>query len=120
MEIKFDHVSFAVNEFTPVEKTILNDVSFSIKGPGIFAFLGASNSGKTAIGDLINALIIPTKGSVKVGRFVNNGKRIKNINKLRFDTGYVYKNPYDMFFNNTDKSPIIIKEIINKGFIIYC
>ena len=25
-----------------------------------------------------------------------------------------------MFFNNTDKSPIIIKEIINKGFIIYC
>lgn len=106
MEIKFDHVSFVVNEFTPLEKTILNDVSFSIKGPGIFAFLGASNSGKTAIGDLINALIIPTKGSVKVGRFVNNGKRIKNINKLRFDTGYVYKNPYDMFFNNTVKKEI--------------
>ena len=66
MEIKFDHVSFAINEYTPLEKTILNDVSFSIKGPGIYAFLGPSNSGKTAIGDLINALIIPSKGTVKI------------------------------------------------------
>ncbi|UKI58619.1 MAG: hypothetical protein L6V81_04390 [Clostridium sp.] len=47
---------------------------------------------KTAIGDLINALLVPTKGSVKIGRFTNNGiNRIKNIDKLRFDTGYVYK-----------------------------
>lgn len=107
MEIKFEHVSYVVNEYTPLEKTILNDVSFSMKGPGIYAVLGSSNSGKTAIGDLINALLVPTKGSVKIGRFTNNGvNRIKNIDKLRFDTGYVYKNPYDMFFNNTVKKEI--------------
>lgn len=106
MEIKFDHVSFVIDSYTPLEKTIISDVSFEIKNPGIYSFIGRSNSGKTAIGDLINALIMPTRGRVKIGRFINDGRMIKNINKLRFQTGYVFKNPYDMFFNKTVKSEI--------------
>ncbi len=101
MEIVFDKVTFVINSTTPLEKTILNDVSFSIVEPGIYSFIGSSNSGKTAIGDLINALVCPTKGKVKIGKFVNNGKKIKNINNLRFETGYVFKNPYDMFITKT-------------------
>lgn len=106
MEIDFENVSFVIDPYTPLEKTILSDVSFHLKGPGIYSFLGASNSGKTAIADLINALISPTKGSVKVGGFVNNGKRIAKINRLRVDTGYVFKNPFDMFFNKTIKAEL--------------
>ena len=106
MEITFDHVSFVVDAYTPLEKTILSDISFTIKDSGIYSFVGASNSGKTAIGDLINALVKPTKGKVKIGPFINDGRRIKNINKLRFETGYVFKNPYDMFFNSTVKKEI--------------
>ena len=106
MEIVFDKVSFVIDQKTPLEKTILNDISFSIIENGIYSFIGASNSGKTAIGDLINALVSPTSGKVKVGRFVNNGKRIRNVNKLRFETGYVFKNPYDMFFNKTVEKEI--------------
>lgn len=106
MEIRFENVGFIINESTPLEKTILNDVSFSLKGNGIYSFVGASNSGKSAIGDLINALITPTKGVVKVGKFVNDGSRIKDIDKLRFETGYVFKNPYDMFFNKTVKKEL--------------
>lgn len=106
MEIKFEKVGFIINESTPLEKTILNDVSFSLKGNGIYSFVGASNSGKSAIGDLINALITPTKGIVKVGKFTNDGSKIKDIDKLRFETGYVFKNPYDMFFNKTVKKEL--------------
>lgn len=106
MEIRFDHVSFIIDARTPLEKTILNDISFEINEPGIYSFVGASNSGKTAIGDLINALARPNKGKVKIGNFINDGRKIKNINKLRFDTGYVFKNPYDMFFNSTVKKEI--------------
>lgn len=106
MEIVFDHVSFVIDKSTPLEKTILNDISFEIKGSGIYSFIGASNSGKTAIGDLINALIAPTKGGVKIGKFLNDGSNIKNVDKLRFDTGYVFKNPYDMFFNKTVEKEI--------------
>lgn len=101
MEIVFDHVTFIINEGTPLEKTILDDASFVIEKPGIYSFLGASNSGKTAIADLINALISPDYGVVKIGRFINDGRRIRNINRLRFETGYVFKNPYDMFINKT-------------------
>ena len=101
MEIVFDHVTFVINNNTPLEKTILDDASFTIEKPGIYSFLGASNSGKTAIGDLINALICPDEGTVKIGRFINDGRRIRNINKLRLETGYVFKNPYDMFINKT-------------------
>lgn len=106
MEIRFEHVSFVINESTPLEKTILNDISFAIKGSGIYSFVGASNSGKSAIGDLINALITPSRGVVKIGKFVNDGSRIKDIDRLRFETGYVFKNPYDMFFNKTVKKEL--------------
>ena len=101
MEIVFDKVTFVINRRTPLEKTILNDVSFSINGPGIFSIIGPSNSGKTAIGDLINVLRSPTRGKVKIGKYVNGVRKIKDVKKLRFETGYVYKNPYDMFFNKT-------------------
>ena len=72
MEIIFDKVTYVIDSKTPLEKTILNDVSFSILDSGIYSFIGASNSGKTAIADLINSLVIPTSGSVKLGNFKIN------------------------------------------------
>ena len=106
MEIKFDKVSLVINPYTPLEKTILSSVSFEIKESGIYSFIGKSNSGKTAVGDLINALIFPTAGKVYVGNFINDGRRIKNINRLRIEIGYVFKNPYDMFIGSTVKKEI--------------
>ncbi len=106
MEIEFNNVDFIINKGTPLEKTILDDVSFKLEKGKIHTILGASNSGKTAIADLINALIVPNSGSVRVGKFINDGRRIKDINELRFQTGYVFKNPFDMFFNKTVKKEI--------------
>lgn len=106
MEIKFNHVSLVINNKTPLEKTILSDVSFSIHERGIYTFLGASNSGKTAIGDLLQALIEPTSGEVIIDKYINDGRTIRNIKKLRFDIGYVFKNPYDMFINSTVEKEI--------------
>ncbi len=101
MEIEFKNVCVIMNEGTPLGKIILKDASFKIEENSITAFVGDSNSGKTAIAELLDALIFPTNGSIKIGNFINNGRRIKNINKLRFDVGYMFKNPYDMFFNRT-------------------
>ena len=100
MEIVFKNVSFVINKSTSLEKTILNDISFSIIESGIYAFVGASNSGKSAIGRLISTLNIPTKGEVKLGKYKSNGKR-KGLKEVRSKIGYVYQNPYDMFFNKT-------------------
>ncbi len=106
MEVKFENVSFVINRKTPLEKTILKDVSFDLKDNLIYAFIGNSNSGKTAVAELVDALVRPTKGKVIVGDYINDGRRIKKINNLRFDVGYVFKNPYDMFFNKTVKKEI--------------
>ena len=106
MEVVFDHVGLIINKGTPLEKTILSDISFEIYKNGIYSFVGASNSGKTAIADIINALMSPTSGKAYIGKKVNDGKRIKKVNSLRLETGYVYKNPYDMFFNKTVEEEI--------------
>ncbi len=106
MEIKFNDVSLKINKNTPLEKVILTDVKFEIKEPGIYGFLGNSNSGKSAIADLMDALISPTSGSVQINKFVNSGKKIKKVNKLRYMVGYLFKNPYDMFFNSS-----VLKEL---------
>ena len=106
MEITFDKVTYIINNKTSLEKTILNNISFTINGPGVYSFIGASNSGKTAIGDLINVLYEPTKGKIKIGKRILDGKKVKDINKLRSTTGYVFRNPYDMFFNKTVEKEI--------------
>ena len=101
MEIIFDHVGLKINQNTPLEKTIIQDISFEIYKNGIYSFVGPSNSGKTAIADIINALIAPTSGKAHIAGKINDGRRIKNVNEFRLETGYVFKNPYDMFFNKT-------------------
>jgi len=106
MEIKFNKVSYVINNKTPLEKVILTDASFSINEEGIYSFIGSSNSGKSSVGKLINALITPTKGSVNIGKFINDGKVIKNIDNLRFMVSYVNRNPYDMFFNGSVKEEL--------------
>lgn len=106
MEIVFDKVTYIINKKTPLEKTIISDVSFNIVEPGIYSFIGASNSGKSAVGDLINALVKPASGKVRIGKYTIDGRRIKEINKLRCETGFVYRNPYDMFINKTVKDEL--------------
>ncbi len=101
MEIKFNNVSFVMDSNTPLEKTILDNISFEIKEEGVYSFVGASNSGKTAIGDLMQFLIEPTRGFVQIGKYINDGSNQRNINNLRLNVGYVFKNPYDMFMNKT-------------------
>lgn len=99
--IRFQKVSLIINKGTPLEKTILSNSTFSINENSITSFVGASNSGKTAIGELIDALISPTTGIVKIKEFFNDGKIISDVNNLRKNIGYVFKNPYDMFFCKT-------------------
>ena len=106
MEVSFKNVTLITNPGTTSEKTILNDVSFSFSDNKIYGIVGNSNSGKTSIPELISGLISPTRGSVCIDKFVNDGRLIKNINKLRLLVGYIYKNPYDMFICKTVKKEL--------------
>lgn len=106
MEIKFENVTYKENIKTPLEKTHLKNINLIIKEKTITSILGDSSSGKTYIGELINASITPTFGTVKVLDFINNGRRIKDINTLRMNVGYVKMNPNTMLFNKTVKKEL--------------
>lgn len=107
MEIVFNDVTYKENIKTPLEKTYLKNVSFMIEENKITSIIGNTSSGIEVIGDLLSIVKTPTKGTIRIFNYINDGRRVKNINKLRMNIGYV-KNS-DMLFNK------YVKEELNFG-----
>lgn len=99
MEINFNNVTYKDNIRTPLEKTYIKDFSYKFSEGKVYSIIGDSSCGKECIGLLINAVNKPTFGVIKIGNFINDGKYIKNINKLRMNVGYIKVNPNEYFFN---------------------
>ena len=107
MEVKFNHVFYVYNEKTPLSKMVLGDINATFKEGKITSIMGKSGSGKTTLIELINALIIPTKGNIQVGsKIISKTRKIKNINNLRYKIGLVFQVPEEQFFCKTVKEEI--------------
>jgi osmoprotectant transport system ATP-binding protein len=80
--IEFDHVRYGV----PTGAAILDDVSFTVGRGDVLVLVGRSGTGKTTILRLINRLITPSAGEIRVeGRPTLDWDPIA----LRRRTGYV-------------------------------
>ncbi len=81
LAIEFDHASFQLNG-----RTLLHDLVLSVKQGETLVLLGRSGSGKTTSLKLINRLLLPTTGEVRV-----NGRRTAEWDpiRLRRSIGYV-------------------------------
>jgi osmoprotectant transport system ATP-binding protein len=79
--IEFDHASFRLNG-----RPLLQDLALSVKQGETLVLLGRSGSGKTTALKLINRLLLPTSGDVRV-----NGRRTADWDpiRLRRSIGYV-------------------------------
>src|SRR5574344_268762 len=107
MEIKYDKVNYIYNENTPLKKVALKDINLVIEDSKINAIIGTSGSGKTTLIEMINSLLVPTKGSVTVDSdIISRQSTIKNINVLRRKVGIVFQFPEEQFFNLTVKKEI--------------
>ena len=107
MEVKFNNVYYVYNEKTPLSKLVLGDINTTFKEGTINGIIGRSGSGKTTMVELINALILPTKGNVTVGsKVISKTRKIKNINNLRYRIGLVFQFPEEQFFCKTVKEEI--------------
>ncbi|MDU5333772.1 ABC transporter ATP-binding protein [Enterococcus sp.] len=83
--IEFDHVSKIYNG----NKVAVEDINLSFDKGDFICLIGTSGSGKTTTMRMINRMIDPTKGTIKI-----NGEDIqkKNPVELRRQIGYVIQN----------------------------
>lgn len=87
--ISFEDVSFTYTN----ESYVLEDLSVEIPQGQFVCVLGANGSGKSTFSKLINALLLPDKGEVKVDRLITSDAQ--NTFAIRSKAGSVFQNPDD-------------------------
>lgn len=107
MEIKCNSVYYSDKENTSLEKLILEDINLEMKENKINGIIGKCGSGKTTFLELLNVLLLPTLGTIQIGDYeIEKNCKIKDINNLRVELGYVFGNPKQQFFLPTVKEEI--------------
>ena len=87
--ISFEDVSFTYTN----ESYVLEDLSVEIPQGQFVCVLGANGSGKSTFSKLINALLLPDKGEVKVDGLITSDAQ--NTFAIRSKAGSVFQNPDD-------------------------
>lgn len=107
MEIKFSNVSYSYKTNSSKKKNALNGINLEIKKGKVNGIIGRSGSGKTTLAELINVLLIPSVGNIKIDDFIiKKGKKIANVNALRVNIGLIFQFPEEQFFNLKVKDEI--------------
>ena len=104
MGINISKVAFTYFPNRKVEKNkyILNDINLKISDKNEFiAIVGHTGSGKSTLIQLMNALVVPTIGSVEVDGNVVTYKKQKNLKKIRQKVGVVFQFPEYQLFEET-------------------
>src|SRR4051812_44502625 len=100
MQINFDNVSYWHARRTPFEHHALNRISLDIPSGQFVAVMGPTGSGKTTFAQMVNGLVVPQQGEVKVGSYRINRKQ-KDLHLLRSEVGYVFQNPEHQMVGET-------------------
>ena len=87
--VKFENVKFSYREEDG--EFAVNGVTLSIEEGQFVAVLGRNGSGKSTLAKMINALLVPTEGSVTV--FGLDASDPKNTFEIRKSAGMVFQNP---------------------------
>jgi energy-coupling factor transport system ATP-binding protein len=100
MQISFQDISYWYARGTPFEKQALNHISAMIPTGQFVAFMGQTGSGKTTLAQMINGLLRPTDGEVRVGDFTITHKK-QDLRALRSRIGYAFQYPEHQLFEET-------------------
>ncbi|WP_175614696.1 energy-coupling factor transporter ATPase [Piscibacillus halophilus] len=107
MDISFDNVSYTYQPNTPLEHQALREVSFTIQSGSFVCIAGHTGSGKSTLVQLINGLLRPTEGKVKVGDFSLTSNKNHSVKDLRKNVGIVFQYPEHQLFEETVKEDIL-------------
>ncbi|WP_366161758.1 energy-coupling factor ABC transporter ATP-binding protein [Bacillus infantis] len=107
MDISLQNVEHRYQINTPFERLAIQDVSIDIPAGTYLALIGHTGSGKSTVLQHLNALLKPTKGSVRIGdRVINAGKKEKNLKAVRQKVGIVFQFPEHQLFEETVEKDI--------------
>ena len=102
MGIILDNVSYTYQEGTPFASAVLSDVSLTIEDGSYTAIIGHTGSGKSTILQLLNGLLVPTEGSVRVfDTLITPTSVNKQIRQIRKQVGLVFQFAENQIFEET-------------------
>lgn len=102
MGIALENVSFTYQEGTPLASTALSDVSLTIQDGSYTALIGHTGSGKSTILQLLNGLLVPSQGSVRVfDTLITSTSKNKDIRQIRKQVGLVFQFAENQIFEET-------------------
>ena len=102
MGIALENVSFTYQEGTPLASTALSDVSLTIEDGSYTALIGHTGSGKSTILQLLNGLLVPSQGSVRVfDTLITSNSKNKGIRQIRKQVGLVFQFAENQIFEET-------------------
>lgn len=98
LNLIFKYKTYTEDQEIPEEKTVLDDVSISIKKGDFVGILGHNGSGKSTLARQLTALLQPTDGAV----FIKNmdSSLPENIIPIRKTAGMVFQNPDNQIIGN--------------------
>ena len=116
MAISFKSLTFIYNKDMPYAKRALKNIDLNIKEGVITALIGETGSGKSTLVEHLNALLVPTSGSLEILDYIIMPKiKLNFLKPLRKDVGLVFQFSEYQLFEET-----VIKDVafgpINFGY----
>jgi energy-coupling factor transport system ATP-binding protein len=100
--IAFEKVNFKYAPNTPFAYEALKNVDLAFEMGKITAIIGPTGSGKSTLVQHLNALLLPTEGTVLVlDRTITNKHKPKELKSLRQKVGLVFQFPEYQLFEET-------------------
>ena len=90
-KLGFDYIKYADESETPEKVTALTDVDLDVDKGQFIAILGHNGSGKSTLAKQINALLVPTSGTMYIDG-VDTAEE-EDLWKIRQKAGMIFQNP---------------------------
>lgn len=108
MAIKVEHLYHTYSPKTPFQFEALLDVNVTIQEGSFTAIIGHTGSGKSTLIQHLNALLLPTAGTITIADFTIVPKHMpKQIKKLRQHVGVVFQFPEYQLFEETVEQDVM-------------
>lgn len=108
MDISLQNIEYRYQANTPFERLAIKDVSIDIPAGTYVALIGHTGSGKSTVLQHLNALLLPTEGTVVIGNHeVKAKQKNKNLKQIRQKVGIVFQFPEHQLFEETVEKDII-------------